>query len=305
MRATPRRPPELKGKIFRGSDAVGAGLLSKDDLRSRAWRKLFRGVYADARIPHVGGYRQRCLAASWYVVPKQAAIAGRSAAWLLGVTLAGDADPIEVVAPWDARFGPVEGLRIHVADLPEDDVQVVEGIRRTGALRTCWDLAQWLSLPDAVAYLDIMIARRFVSAAALTGYARARAGRRGWRKLLRAVSLTDPAAESPQESRLRVRLVLAGLPKPVSQHVIENDGRFMGRVDLAWPDLRVAVEYDGAWHSDPGQLDTDRARLNRLVTTDGWIVLHVTRRRVREDFEGFVQEVQSALRSQRIRWRSR
>lgn len=207
MRVSPRRPPELTGRIFRGTDAVRAGLLTKQDLRGRAWHRMFRGVYADARL--AGSYQQRCLAASWYVVPKQAAIAGRSAAWLLGVTLAPETDPIEVVAPWDARFGPVKGLRIHVADLPEDDVRVVDEVRRTTAVRTCWDLAQWLSLPDAVAYLDIMIARRLVSSAALTGYARQRVGRRGWRKLLRAVSLTDPAAESVQESRSRVRSSLA------------------------------------------------------------------------------------------------
>jgi very-short-patch-repair endonuclease len=295
----------LKGRIFRGSDAIRAGLLSKGDLRGPAWRRVFRDVYADARIPNVGGYRQRCLATAWYLVPKQAAIAGRSAAWLLGVTLANKADPIEVLTPVDSRFGPVDGLKIHVGDLPEDDVQVVDGLRRTTALRTCWDLAQWLSPPEAVAYLDVMVARGLVTAAALTSYAHGRARRRGWRKLLRAVSLVDPAAESPQESRLRVRLVLAGLPKPVSQHVIEKDGRFIARVDLAWPDLRVAIEYDGAWHGDSDQLDRDRARLNRLVTTDGWIILHATRRRVREDFAGLVAEARSALRSQGARWRSR
>jgi very-short-patch-repair endonuclease len=305
MRTSIRRPPELKGKLFRGSDAIRAGLLSKDDLRGPGWHRVFRDIYADARIPNAGAYRQRCLATAWYLAPKQAAIAGRSAAWLLGVTLASQADPIEVVTPWDARFGPVDGLKIHVADIPEDDIELVAGIRRTTALRTCWDLAQWLSPVDAVAYLDAMLARRLVTAAALTGYARARMGRRGWRKLQRVVSLTDPAAESPQESRLRARLVLAGLPKPVSQFVIEKDGEFIARVDLAWPDLRVAIEYDGAWHGEPGQLDLDRARLNRLVTTDGWIILHATKRRMREDFDGLVAEIRSALRSQRIRWQSR
>jgi very-short-patch-repair endonuclease len=304
MRVAPRRPAALRGRIFRGSDAIRAGLLSKGDLRGPAWRRMFRDVYADARIPNAGSYRQRCLATAWYVAPKQAAIAGRSAAWLLGVTLANKADPIEVLAPVDSRFGPVDGLKIHVADLSEDDVQVVDGLRRTTALRTCWDLAQWLSPPEAVAYLDLMVARGLVTVSALTSYAQERARRRGWRKLLRAASLVDPAAESPQESRLRVRLVLAGLPKPVSQHVIEKDGRFVGRVDLAWPELRVAIEYDGAWHSESGQLDLDRARLNRLVTTDGWIILHATRRRVREDFAGLVAEARSALRSQRSRWRS-
>jgi hypothetical protein len=161
-----------------------------------------------------GGYEQRCLAASRYLAPRQGAVAGRSAAWLLGVRLASEADPIEVVTPWSARFGPVGGLRVHVGHLPEEDVEVTDGIRRTGAARTGWDLAQWLPAPDAVAYLDVMIARRLVSRESLSGYARRRAGRRGWRRLLRAVFLTDPAAASVSESRSRVRSELAGRRHP-------------------------------------------------------------------------------------------
>jgi very-short-patch-repair endonuclease len=108
--------------------------------------------------------------------------------------------------------------------------------------------------------------------------------------------LVDPGAESVQESRLRVRLVLAGLPRPVTQFVVERDGRFVARLDLAWPDLRVAVEYDGLWHGDPEQFHRDRRRLNRLLGED-WIVLHVTARRFREDFGGFLAELHHALRT--------
>jgi very-short-patch-repair endonuclease len=301
VRTSPRRPPPLRGRIFRGTDAIRAGLLTRDNLRSRAWRKVFRDIYADARL--TCSLRQRCLAATWYLMPQEAAVAGRSAAQLYGIRLGNESDPIEVVTPPTARFGPIDGLQIHLAELSEHDVQVVDGVRRTSPARTCWDLVQWLSLPDAVAYLDLMIARRLVTVATLTDYARQRAGQRGWRKLLRAASLTDPAAESVQESRLRVRLVQAGLPKPVSQHIIDNRGTFVGRVDLAWPDLRIAVEYDGRWHASPDQLDRDRARLNRLVTTDGWIILHVTARRFHEDFDGVVAEVRAAMRSQRSRSR--
>lgn len=296
------KPPQLSGKVFRAVDAVDAGLLTRDDLRGPGWRRVFRGVYADAAL--ADSHRQRCLAAAWYLLPEQAAVAGRSAALLYGIRLIRDDAPVEVATPAGARFGPVTGLSIHVADIPDEDVQVIDGIRLTTPPRTGWDLARWLDLPDAVAYLDAMASRSLVRLDALERYARQRAGRRGWRRLLRAVSLADPAAESVQESRLRARLVLAGLPKPVSQYVIEKDGRFMGRVDLAWPEQRVAVEYDGRWHAAAEQFDSDRARLNRLVTTDGWIVLHITSKRLREDFDGFVAEVRTALRS-RSRGRSR
>jgi very-short-patch-repair endonuclease len=62
----------------------------------------------------------------------------------------------------------------------------------------------------------------------------------------------------------------------VPQFVVrDGQGRFVGRVDLAFPDQRVAVEYDGAWHAGPGQLARDRRRLNALVAA-GWRVVHLT-----------------------------
>lgn len=80
----------------------------------------------------------------------------------------------------------------------------------------------------------------------------------------------------------------------------DNDGRFVARLDLAWPERKVAVEYDGLWHDDPEQFHRDRQRLNRLLGRD-WIVLHVTAKRLRDDFDGFLAEVRAALRSRRPR----
>jgi hypothetical protein len=72
-----------------------------------------------------------------------------------------------------------------------------------------------------------------------------------------------------------VLLLTSGLAA-VPQYVVRDaDGRFIARVDLAFPEHRVAIEYDGAWHGKPGQLAHDRRRLNALVAA-GWTVLHVT-----------------------------
>jgi very-short-patch-repair endonuclease len=46
-------------------------------------------------------------------------------------------------------------------------------------------------------------------------------------------------------------------------------------VDFAWPEHRLALEYDGVWHGEPGQFARDRERLNRL-TAAGWRVVFVT-----------------------------
>ena len=80
-------------------------------------------------------------------------------------------------------------------------------------------------------------------------------------------------------------LALAGLVAVPQYTVRDRDGRFVARVDLAFPEHRVAVEYDdGAWHGAPGQLTRDRRRLNALVAA-GWIVLHVTAADLRQPEE--------------------
>ena len=70
--------------------------------------------------------------------------------------------------------------------------------------------------------------------------------RRGAVRMRQAVALSDGRAESPPESRLRVLLALAGIPA-VPQHTVrDGSGQFVARVDLAYPDRRIAIEYDGA-----------------------------------------------------------
>jgi hypothetical protein len=89
---------------------------------------------------------------------------------------------------------------------------------------------------------------------------------RGTRRARRGVGLADGRAESPPESSLRVLPRLAGLT-PGPQYVVRDaEGRFVARVDLAFPEQRVAVEYDGAWHGRPGQL----ARVPSAAWTRTW-----------------------------------
>ncbi|PYC76028.1 hypothetical protein C7C45_02720 [Micromonospora arborensis] len=289
-----RRPPQLRGRIFRGSIAISRGLLTRNDLRSSAWRPLFRDVYADARVRVT--HRIRCAAVGRWLIPPGAAIAGRSAAAFYGCTKPAPSDPVDVLVPSGTRIGPATGLRIHHGEVDPGDTLHKAGLRVTSPARTCWDLARWLDVVEAVVVIDTMLSSRLTDVSALREYALSRAGRRGWRSLLRAVDLADAGAESPQESRTRVRLVLAGLPRPQTQWVVADQGRFVARLDLAWPELKVAVEYDGLWHNNPEQLHRDRRRLNQLLGGE-WLVLHVTAKRLRDDFDGFLAEVRAALRA--------
>lgn len=89
-----------------------------------------------------------------------------------------------------------------------------------------------------VARVDAVLRVTGTSVAQLARYLEEHAGDRGLKLARKVVLLADPRAESPRESLLRVRLVLAGLPPPVPQHVVhDGDGRFDARLDLAWPGL--------------------------------------------------------------------
>jgi very-short-patch-repair endonuclease len=82
----------------------------------------------------------------------------------------------------------------------------------------------------------------------------------------------------------------------VAQHVVrDGHGRFLARVDFGWPEHKVALEYEGAWHGERQQVDKDRDRLNKL-TAEGWLVIFVTAAHLRRP-EDVVARVAAALAS--------
>lgn len=96
--------------------------------------------------------------------------------------------------------------------------------------------------------------------------------------------MLDAAAESVFESITRVRVVVAGLPLPVSQfNVFDAAGCWIARVDFAWPELRLILECDGfEFHASREQFERDRRRWTAL-TRAGWRVAVVTWRDVLGD----------------------
>ena len=132
----------------------------------------------------------------------------------------------------------------------------------TSILRTTIDLGSRPPLVEAVVAVDMALQRRLVGLAELHELAEARS-RRGIVHLRRVVELAEPASESAMETRLRLLLVLAGLPPPQAQVPLHDErGRFLGRPDLYYPEQRLGLEYDGATHRS--SLVQDNRRQNRL-----------------------------------------
>ncbi|MGC5049199.1 DUF559 domain-containing protein [Micrococcus porci] len=111
-----------------------------------------------------------------------------------------------------------------------------------------------------------------------------RANLRGKRRLLAALEHTRSGSDSPMESRLRLRLVAAGVPEPelnvrVPLGPDRRTGatRWTGPRDLVWREARVVVEYEGAHHfEDADQYRRDMRRDEELRAL-GWVVLRVDR----------------------------
>jgi uncharacterized protein DUF559 len=181
---------------------------------------------------------------------------------------------------------------VHRSDVGPRDVDVLDDVPVTTALRTAWDLAALEPLGTAVAALDAMVRARSVDLAALTAQAAAGTGRWGVRRVRRAVLLVDPRAASVPESRVRVALTLAGLT-PVPQYEVRDDGVLVARVDFGWPEAKLAVEYEGAYHFDGAQIVRDDARYARLAAL-GWRVIRLGAVDL-HDLDAVVCRVQEAL----------
>jgi hypothetical protein len=131
--------------------------------------------------------------------------------------------------------------------VPEETTRV-EGVLVTTPARTWRDLAGVL-VPSALLAVTDQLLQGRSSREALAAQLARRPGGRGAARARTVLPLANPLAGSPMESVLRWLMHAAGLPEPVLQHVVTDaSGRFLGRVDFAWPDRRVLVEFDGAVH---------------------------------------------------------
>ncbi|WP_028935469.1 endonuclease domain-containing protein [Pseudonocardia spinosispora] len=252
--------------VFLGSEAIAAGQLSRGVLRGPRYQRVFPDVYAPAELALDLTVRSN---AAYLWSKKQGVLSGYSAAELLGAGCAPDHAPAELTW-WAAHARPPSGLLIHQAALEFDEFRTLDGVELTTALRTAYDLGRRESLVESVVAVDALARGGGFTPSAVLHLADRYPGARGTLRLPEVIRLSEPAAESPMESRLRMLLVLAGLPRPAVQHtVLDALGRFVARIDLAYPDRLVAIEYDGSDHFTDQRVISDGDRATRLADL-GW-----------------------------------
>ncbi len=178
---------------------------------------------------------------------------------------------LHVLNPDSQQLRSADGLVVHRRE--GAPLTMVAGRPVTAPAWTAVEVARSLRRPRALATLDAALRSGTLTRSQLRAAAARQSGRRGIVAVRKAIGLASPLAESPMESEARLVMIDGGLPPPVLQYeVVDLQGRTW-RLDFAWPEVRVAAEYDGVdWHSGPDAFLRDRLRSAALQDL-GWVVV--------------------------------
>lgn len=266
---------------------------SRSLVRGAEWRRISHGMYVWNGL---GPDPMLDVRGALLRIPRGSAFSGFTSAWLHRIDVS--PYPIEVTIPLDAGVSARAGMKVRRAELFDGDTLEVRGVLATSMVRTIADVASSRALIEAVIVADAALHARLVSLDELAKRIESSDGRPGVRRLRQVVAMVEPATESPMESRLRMLLVLGGLPRPEAQVSIYDDsGDFAGRPDLYYPDHRLGIEYDGSTHRT--NLADDNRRQNRLLAA-GVGLLRFTAADVTYRADAVVSQVRAMLLSSPI-----
>jgi hypothetical protein len=242
-------------------------------LRDGRLVRYSRNVLIDRR--HVLKLATRAAAALLFVGPR-AALTLHTAAVLYGCTAADDGS-IHLLVDYDRWVPRRPGLALRHGIYDEDDVLVLDGLRTLALEIVIAEMLCTAPGPVALACADQALAGldvplRKVFRREVARRIRGRADIRGTRRGQMLFNLASGVPESPAESHLLLVLFDAGLPIPVPQYrVLDLAGRERYRLDFAWEEPRVALEYDG-YEAHEGREAQDAGREADLRSR-GWIVI--------------------------------
>ncbi|KUI29916.1 hypothetical protein AU196_03245 [Mycobacterium sp. IS-1742] len=281
----------MRAPLIVATEALESGELTRRDLRRR-YTKVYRNVYVPTGIELTATDRAR---AAWLWSGRRATLTGHCAAAVLGSRWIPPRAPVEIA---HSRRPAADGMIARCNAFRDDEVTSVDAMRCTTVARTAYDLGRRLPEQMGVIRIDALLNATGVPAEAVDAIATRYPGARGVRRLRKTMTLVDPGAESPQESRLRLLIARSGLPRPVTQIPVCNDyGRVVRRIDMGWPSCLVGVEYDGEQHfTNPDDYAADIERLEFLAAR-GWLIVRVSATQLRSRQPEIIERVDAARRA--------
>ncbi|MCV7196130.1 hypothetical protein [Mycobacterium angelicum] len=254
---------------FLGSEAVRSGLLRPHQLRSG-----FARVFPDVYVPRNQQLTlQHKAIAGWLWSRRQGIVAGLTAAFWHGSKWVDGGEPVELI--WSNARAP-RGVQTYDAKLYRDEFAIFAGLPVTTPQRTAFDIGRRKPIGSAIAHLDALMRATGIKVTDVAAVTERHRGARGIRQLESALELADAGSQSPKETWLRLLLIRAGLPRPVTQiPVVTADGTQVYYLDMGWKKPMVAVEYDGEHHRlDRWQYQKDLRRSEALARL-GWLIVRV------------------------------
>ncbi|MDR2322530.1 MAG: hypothetical protein LBE60_12870 [Microbacterium sp.] len=296
--------PSTLGAAFTLHEAKVAGL-GRARADARDLHRPFRGVRSSgapetfAAVVACGAQRLK---------PRQRFV-GVTAARLWGLPHPrrwAQGEPLEVVVPPDAtppRSRGIRGRRLRedrastwrIGSLP-----VVDPIAAVLSCAADLDVAQAVILLDALLadadnYPELRRGRPVASPQELGERVSLWGRFPGRTTILAALPRARAGVESPKETETRLRLVDAGLPEPVVQHEVREGRRLVARIDLAYPQWKIAIEYEGDGHrTDAAQWRRDIQR-QRELEDRGWIVIRLTQLDLIDGSGAFLTRIRRAI----------
>jgi hypothetical protein len=280
---------------FVGTEALRARTLTHHELRlscNRVYRNVYlrRGVELSA---------ERRAVAAWLWSGRKAVVAGNSAAALHGAKWVDARAPAELIS--DRKRPPPLIVTRNETLLAGESLRL-NGIPVTSPARTAFDLGRRPGIETAVIRIDALARATGVPVAEVEALAAAHLGARGLKQLRGVLALVDSGAESPQETRTRLLVLAAGLPRPTTQiEVFDDWGRVLARIDMGWPAVKVGIEYDGAQHWTESRIRTHDIDRTAELQRQGWILIRVSADLLRYRPSIVVSRVREALRERGLR----
>ena len=218
-------------------------------------------------------------AAALLMIGHESTLTSHTAAVLHGCTAA-DADTVHVRVGYGRKLRRPYGVMIHQGLIDDDEIVTVDGLRTHVLECAIAELLCWAPRRTALACADQAFALQRVDdreyfRAALADRIEARRDPRGQRRAEPLLDLATGLAESPAESWLLLCFFDIGLPIPRLQVPVRDvAGRVRYRLDFAWEEARVAVEYDG-YVAHELRATQDAAR-DEDLRRRGWTVIRAT-----------------------------
>lgn len=302
MRPPQPLPAPLGSAPFTVREAAEAGV-SRRRLKHQSLNIPSRGI----RLPSGQAVEVKLQARPLTLITRFSAASHATAflIWDFPGFLPGSHDPrIHISRPDSMAIPRRRGVIGHVGQLFADEITRVDGVLVTTRSRTWLDCARKMSIDELTVVADHLLrhprpafegrAEPYASPGELAEMLDRHKGTPGIRKARIALQQARIGADSAPETRLRLALGRAGVPEAeLNVRTVLRSG-VVRQPDLAYPKHRVAVEYEGAVHSEAAQVIRDITR-EEDYSNAGWILVRISKRHMENDASAAVDKVRATL----------